>query len=44
LEDILNAASNKIENIALGTALIYSDLNIFKIKSFLKNKNFKVRL
>ena len=43
LKDIENAIETGVENIALGTILIFSDYNIFKIKQHLSNKNFKIR-
>ena len=44
LEHISELVENKIESIALGTLLIFSDYNIFKIKTHLKNQNFHVRI
>tara|TARA_B100000886_G_scaffold337584_1_gene298583 strand:- start:2206 stop:2955 length:750 start_codon:yes stop_codon:yes gene_type:complete len=44
LNDIKQAAENNIKAIALGRMLIYADNNIFKIKQYLQNHNFEVRL
>tara|TARA_B110000971_G_scaffold220321_1_gene263601 strand:+ start:5070 stop:5801 length:732 start_codon:yes stop_codon:yes gene_type:complete len=43
LEDIEKAANAGVQNIALGTLLIFSDYNIFKIKQHLSNKGYKIR-
>ena len=43
LEDIEKAADAGVQNIALGTLLIFSDYNIFKIKQHLSNKGYKIR-
>jgi hypothetical protein len=44
LSDIEKAITAGIESIALGTMLVFSDNNIFKIKQFLQNRNIPVRL
>ncbi len=44
LEHIKYLAMNKISSIAMGRILIFNDYNIFKIKTFLKNENFNVRI
>ena len=44
LNDIKQAVENNIKAIALGRMLIYADNNIFKIKQYLQNNNFEVRL
>jgi len=44
LEDILNCCNQKIFSIALGTMIVFSDNNIIKIKSFLRNFGHNVRL
>tara|TARA_B110000114_G_C14698871_1_gene240489 strand:- start:82 stop:423 length:342 start_codon:yes stop_codon:yes gene_type:complete len=42
LEDIEEAANARVQNIALGTLLIFSNYNIFKIKQYLSNKGYKI--
>ena len=44
LEDLKNAINNGIKSIAIGSMLVFSDNNIFKIKQFLANRGFNVRL
>ena len=44
LDHIKDLASNKISSIAMGRILIFNDFNIIKIKTFLKNENFEVRI
>jgi cyclase len=44
LIDIEKTISAGIEAIALGSMLVFSDNNIFKIKQFLQNRNIPVRL
>jgi len=44
LLDIENALKTGVENIAIGSMLIFSDYNIFKIKQYLLNKNYKIRI
>ena len=44
LEDLENAINNEIKSIAIGSMLVFSDNNIFKIKQFLENRGFNVRL
>jgi cyclase len=44
LEDLENAINNGIKSIAIGSMLVFSDNNIFKIKQFLENRGFNVRL
>ena len=44
LEDLENAINNEIKSIAIGSMLVFSDNNIFKIKQFLKNRGFITRL
>ena len=44
LEDINLAFQNKINSIALGSIITFSDNNIFKIKQFLENMNYEMRL
>lgn len=44
LNDINNAIKNGIDSIALGFMLSYKDNNIFKIKQYLENNGYDVRL
>ena len=44
LEHINDAINHKAKGIALGTMIIFSDHNIFKIKQYLINKNQNVRV
>jgi cyclase len=44
LQNILDAITNNVNAIAIGSLLIFSDNNIFKVKQFLDNRNIKVRL
>ena len=44
LDHIKECCANNINNIAIGTLIIFSDYNIIKIKQYLKNENFKVRI
>lgn len=44
LEDISVCIKNGIDSIAIGTMIIFSDCNIIKIKHFLKNLKYKVRV
>ena len=44
LEDIKNAFMNNVNAVGLGTMLIFSDYNIVKIKKYLLNENFKIRI
>ena len=44
LENLENAINNNINSIAIGSMLVFSDNNIFKIKQFLENRGFNVRL
>lgn len=44
LGDIEQCLKVGVKNIAIGTLLIFSDYNIFKIKQYLSNKNFNVRI
>ena len=44
LEDIEKCLNIGVRNIALGTLIIFSDYNIFKIKQHLSNKKFNVRI
>lgn len=43
LEHLADCCKNKIESIAIGTMLTFSDYNIIKIKQYLKNANYDVR-
>ena len=44
LDHIKDLVLNKISSIAIGRILIFNDYNIIKIKTFLKNENFEVRI
>tara|TARA_Y100000768_G_scaffold387901_1_gene380907 strand:- start:1682 stop:2428 length:747 start_codon:yes stop_codon:yes gene_type:complete len=44
LEDLKIAFLNEIKAVSLGTMLIFSDYNIVKIKKYLFNENFNVRI
>lgn len=44
LLDIEKAVDIGVKNFAIGTMLIFSDYNIYKIKQYLVNKNIKVRI
>tara|TARA_Y100001958_G_C21215131_1_gene540573 strand:- start:397 stop:1131 length:735 start_codon:yes stop_codon:yes gene_type:complete len=44
LEDIEKCFNIGVKNLALGTLIIFSDYNIFKIKQYLSNKKFNVRI
>ena len=44
LNQIEDAFNKKINAVALGTMITFNDYNIFKIKRYLFNKNYNVRL
>ena len=44
LEDVITALKNNIRSIALGTMINFLDYNIVKIKQYIHNNNFNVRL
>ena len=44
LKDIEEAFKNNINSIALGTMITFSDNNIFKIKQYLENLGYNMRL
>lgn len=44
LKNIMDVASIGLDAVALGTFLIYSDSNIFKIKKYLYTNNYSVRI
>ena len=44
LSDIEKAFDNGISSIALGSMITFSDNNIFKIKQYLENKGYNIRL
>ena len=43
LSQINEAINHGAKSIAIGTMIIFSDNNIFKIKQYLKNENQKIR-
>jgi imidazole glycerol-phosphate synthase subunit HisF len=44
LDQVADAMRNGADAVALGTMLVFSDNNIFKVKSFLKNAGLEMRL
>ena len=44
LEHLSDCCKNKINAIAIGTMIIFSDYNIIKIKQYLNNAKFNVRI
>jgi cyclase len=44
LEHLSDCCKNNINSIAIGTMIIFSDYNIIKIKQYLSNANFTVRI
>lgn len=44
LKHLKNAFENKIDAVALGTLIIFKDYNIVKIKKYLDNEGFRIRI
>ena len=44
LDQVADAMHAGADAVALGTMLVFSDNNIFKVKSFLKNAGLEMRL
>ena len=44
LDHLKECCENKINNIAIGSLITFSDYNIIKIKQYLNNENFEVRI
>jgi cyclase len=44
LDQVADAMRAGADAVALGTMLVFSDNNIFKVKSFLKNAGLEMRL
>ena len=44
LDDLKECCLNRINNIAIGSLITFSDYNIIKIKQYLSNENFEVRI
>ena len=44
LKDLVNCLENGIDSVALGTIITFNDNNIIKIKQYIHNAGFKVRM